>query len=228
MFSPAIVIGFLGLSQLPSSVAQPVNASGFIIKHIASDYFPNAKGDLSAFDVHAKFVGYDGTTQSWLTTLNPASENSDEAKARMMTAAAYAKPFDDNDQDMTKDVNSLLAAIAGNSSALLQKRSTFQVSDDHTINWATCTNSLSCNSGATCEFTIDIANDPRSLCQPQSGENCCISWSTYTVNADFFQTTWNTCNNLVTTGQQTDASCEGYGSDQGGDVCLSDRATGCT
>ena len=232
MFSlPAIIAGLLlGLAQIPSGVAQPFNASNFIIKHTASDYFPNAKGDLSPFDVHAQFVGYDGTTQSWLTGLDPASGNSDKEKAQMMTEAAYAKPFDPNDPDMTEDVNSLLATIAGNSTALQRRdSSTFSVAAAHAVKWSTCAGVLSCLSGTTCTFSLDVGKAPRSQCQSQGGVNCCISWSNYNIRAGFFSATWTTCNDEVTAQKRSTASCEGYGSSgQGGDVCLSNRATGCT
>ncbi len=55
MFSPAIIAGLvLGLSQIPSGVAQPTNASGLIVTHVASDYFPNAKVRTSP--AHYTFV----------------------------------------------------------------------------------------------------------------------------------------------------------------------------
>ena len=231
MFSTAIVTGLLlSLLQVPSVVAQPVNASSFIVKHTASDYFPNAKGDLSPFDVHAQFVGYSASTQSWLTGLNPASGNSDNDKAKMMTEVAYAKPFDDNDPDMTEDVNSLLAAIAGNSTALQRRQaSTFQVATSHAVKWATCAGVYKCVTGTTCSFDLAVGKAPRSQCQSQGGSNCCISWSTYKVRVGFFSSTWTTCNDEVTAQGKSQASCEGYGSSaQGGDVCLSNRASGCT
>ncbi|KAL9133577.1 MAG: hypothetical protein Q9175_005245, partial [Cornicularia normoerica] len=146
MFSPTIIAGLLlGLSQIPSGIAQPVNTSNVVITHVASDYFPNAKSDLSPFDVDVRFVGYNAKTQSWLTGLDPASGSSDEEKAMMITAAAYAKPFDANDPDMTEDVNSLLAAINGNATAV-QKRdgSSFQVATAHAVKWATCAGVFSC------------------------------------------------------------------------------------
>ena len=229
MFSTAIITGvLLGFLQVPSVVAQPVNASNFIVKHIASDYFPHAKGDLSPFDVHAQFVGYSAMTQSWLAGLNPASGNSDKDKAKMMTECAYAKPFDDNDPDMTGDLNSLLAAIAGNSIALQRRQaSAFQVSASHAVQWGTCAAFFSCISGTTCIFDLAIGTAPRSQCVAQGGSNCCISWSTYNVVAGFFSTTWITCNNEVT--ELSTASCQGFGGEaQGGDVCLSNRAKGCT
>lgn len=231
MFSTAIITGLLlGLLQVPSVVAQPVNASNFIVKHTASDYFPNAKGDLSPFDVHAQFVGYSASTQSWLNGLNPASSNTDKDKAKMMTEVAYGKPFDDNDPDMTGDVNSLLAAIAG-SSTVLQRRqaSSFQVDTSHAVTWAPCANVYNCLTGMSCSFDLAVGKAPRSQCVKQGDSNCCISWSTYNVRVDFFASTWTTCNDEVTAQRLSQASCQGYGSSaQGGDVCLSNRATGCT
>lgn len=231
MFSSTIIAGLLlGLSQIPSGVAQPVNSSDFIITHVATDYFPNAKSDLSRFDVDVRFVGYNPSTQSWLTGLDPASGNSDEEKAMMMTAAAYAKPFDANDPDMNEDVNSLLAAINGTATAV-QKRdgSSFQVATAHAVKWATCAGVLSCLSGTTCTFSIAVGQAPRSQCVAQGTSTCCISWSDYNVRAGFFSITWTTCNSEVNAQKRSLASCEGYGSSaQGGDVCLSNRANGCT
>ena len=236
MFSSVIVVILLALFQIHTCGAQPVNASNFIIKHIASDYFPHAKGDLSAFDVHTRFLGYNDTTQSWLTGLNPASGNSDEEKAKMMTEAAYAKPFDDNDQDMTEDVDSLLAAVAGMSSAAPQKRhddgSQFLTSYRHAVHWPSCADALSCMSGVTCHFDLDIDSKPRNQCQKVNKHKCCVGWSTYFTERDLFSTTWNKCDELIRTEQLTHASCKGYGSfDLGnrnhGSVCFSDRATRC-
>ena len=231
MFSPAIVASLLlGLSQIPNSFAQPVNASSFIITHVASSYFPNAKSDLSAFDVDVQFVGFNATTQSWLTGLDPASGSTDEEKAMLITAAAYAKPFDANDPDMTEDVNALLAAIDGKTTAV-QKRdgSAFKTASAHAVAWSACGAFFSCLSGTTCTFSLDVGKAPRSQCQAQGSSACCISWSNYNVRAGFFSTTWTTCNAEVTAQGQSSASCEGYGSSaQGGDVCLSNRATGCT
>ena len=231
MFSPTIITGLLlGISQIPSGIAQPVDNSSVIVSLTALDYFPHAKGDLSQFDVSVRYVGYDATTQSWLTGLNPASGTSDEEKAVLMTEAAYAKPFNESDPDMTEDVKYLLAAVAGNLTALEKRQqTTFRTAAAHAVNWATCASVLSCLSGATCGFSLETNKAPRSHCQVQGGSSCCISWSTYNVRAAFFSTTWTTCNNEVDAQGLKSASCEGYGStSQGGDVCLSNRASGCT
>ncbi len=149
----------------------------------------------------------------------------------MITAAAYAKPFDTNDPDMTEDVNSLLAAINGNVT-VVQKRqagSHFKIAAAHAVAWQTCSHLFACLSGDTCSFSVAIGQAPRSQCQAQGTSTCCISWSNYNVRAGFFSTTWTTCNDEVTAQKRSLASCEGYGSSaQGGDVCLSNRANGCT
>jgi hypothetical protein len=243
MFTSTIITSlFLGLSNLPSINALPATdatQNGFIINHVASDYFPHSKGDLSAFNVDVRYVGYESATQDWLTALNPHSGASDEAKARMLTEAAYAKPYADDDDDMANDVQALLAHISGNTTAIntassgtsgkLAKRSSFATSAAHAVVWEACKGFFACISGETCSFNQDIGKAPRSHCESHGGSNCCISWSNYNVRAGFFATTWTTCNEEVKAEGKTSASCEGYGSsDQGGDVCLSNRASGCT
>lgn len=241
MFSSAIIATFLiGLSQVPSGIAQNVDASdttqpvdpgNFIITHNVSDYFPHAKSDMTPFDIDVQFMGYNATTQSWLTGLDPSSGTSDEKKAQMITAAAFAKPFDPNDPDMADDVNAILAAINGDASALQKRQagSTFIVAAAHAVAWSACSKFFACVSGETCNFSIDINKAPRSQCKAQGGSNCCISWSNYKVRAGFFHSTWTTCNDEVDAQKKNKASCEGHGgSAQGGDVCLSNRASGCT
>ncbi|KAJ5496791.1 hypothetical protein N7463_008778 [Penicillium fimorum] len=64
----------LGLSHLTTSIALPSTSTpstSFLINHVASDYFPNSKTDLSVFDVDVRYVDYSPVTESWLTTLNP-------------------------------------------------------------------------------------------------------------------------------------------------------------
>ena len=234
MLSSTIISGLLlGLYQIHSGVAQPVEANSFIVSHAASDHFPNAKGDMSPFDVDVRYTGYSAATQSWLTSLDPATGTNDEEKAKMITAAAYAKPFDANDPDMAADLNAMMATIAGNATTTgLHKRDgpSYDVSTAHAIKWGACAAFFGCISGTYCTFSIDVGQAPRSDCQEQGGSNCCISWSNYNVRAGFFSATWTNCNNEVTLQQRDTASCEGYGGSaaNGGDVCLSNRANGCT
>ncbi|KAJ9493168.1 hypothetical protein VN97_g57 [Penicillium thymicola] len=225
----------LGLSQLATGSALPpssIPATAFIVNHVAADYFPDSKADLSAFDVDVRFVGYSTTTEAWLSSLDPHSASSDEEKARMLTEAAYAKKYDENDPDMAGDVESLLAQVAGNVTVAnkgLEKRSSFKTSAAHAVLWSVCGSVFSCISGTTCTFDQQIGRAPRSHCEQQGGASCCVSWSTYNVRAGFFSTTWTACNQEVQAEQKRSASCEGYGTgDQGGDVCLSNRASGCT
>jgi hypothetical protein len=233
MLTPTILTFlFLALSHLTTSAALPSPvSSNFIITHTASDYFPHSKSDLTAFDVDVRYVNYPPATESWLTSLNPHTATTDSAKARMLTEAAYAKAYDDSDADMASDVALLLARVAGNVTETqgIAKRSTFSTSAAHAVLWSACGTFFSCISGTTCTFDQQIGKAPRSHCEQQGGSNCYISWSTYNVRVGFFSTTWTACNNEVQAEGKTSASCEGYGSgDQGGDVCLSNRASGCT
>lgn len=230
MFSSAIITSLvLGLSQIHGGVAKPVNASSVTITLAASDHFPHAKADLSPFDIDAKYIGYNATTLSWLASLNPASGTSDEEKARIMTEAAYAKPFDANDPDMAADVNSLLDNISGKSTALGKRDLGVQVSSSNEVPWSLCSQYLSCASGVSCGFYLDTTREPRSQCSSQGGSNCCISWSRYDISPGFFPTTWNDCNDEVLSRSLGSASCKNFGqTSQNGDICLSNRATHCS
>lgn len=231
MIVSAIIAGLLlGLSQAPIVVALPADANSVVVTHVASDYFPNAKSDLTPFNVDARYVGYSPETQSWLTKIDPSTGKTDEEKAILIIEAAYAHAFDPLNPDMAADLAALLAAVDGNAPpSTIQRRSSFQVSAAHAIKWASCAGVFSCLSGTTCTFSLDIGKAPRSHCENQGGSNCCISWSNYNIRAGFFSTTWTTCNSEVQAEHKSDASCEGYGTnDQGGDVCLSNRANGCT
>ncbi|OQD96109.1 hypothetical protein PENSOL_c017G03280 [Penicillium solitum] len=216
MLSTTIITSLiLGLSQLTSVSALPSTSTastGFIINHVVADYFPDSKADLRAFDVDVRFAGYSAATEAW--------------------TPAYAKKYDENDPDMADDVASLLARVAGNVTVAnkgIEKRSSFKTSAAHAVLWSACGTVFSCISGTTCTFDQQIGKAPRSHCEQQGGASCCVSWSTYTVRAGFFSSTWTACNQEVQAEQKRSASCEGYGTgDQGGDVCLSNRASGCT
>ncbi|KAJ6078942.1 hypothetical protein N7467_008695 [Penicillium canescens] len=218
MFTSTIITSLiLGLTQLPSSYALPSNRSNQKGLHNQ----PRRIGLLPARTERPKRLRRG--------PLNPHGGASDEDKARMLTEAAYTKKYDDNDVDMSNDVQALLAHVAGNSTSAIEKRSSFVTSAAHAVIWEPCKGFFACIAGETCTFDQDIGKAPRSHCESHGGSNCCISWSTYNVRAGFFATTWTTCNEEVKAEGKTSASCEGYGSsDQGGDVCLSNRASGCT
>ncbi|KAJ5604184.1 hypothetical protein N7537_007140 [Penicillium hordei] len=228
-----VVTGLLGLACLSTTLASPIvstNPTNIIVTHRASDLFPNFKGDLSHFDVDVEYVDYPAETRSWLAALDPSMANTDDEKAVFLTEAAYAKKFDTNDPDMVEDVHDILVALGGNSTAIEKRNgSRFTLSGRHSINWSACAGLLSCASGTTCRFKLDVGKAPRSHCESHGGSNCCISWSTYHVRAFFFSTTWTSCNSEVVAEDKSSASCQGHGSSaQGGDVCLSNRANGCT
>lgn len=231
MIISAITAGLiLGLSQAVIVAALPADANNVVVTHVASDYFPNAKGDLTPFNVNVRYVGYSPETQSWLASIDPSFGKTDEEIAILLIEAAYARAFDPLNPDMAADLAALLAAIAGDAPpSTIERRSSFQVSAAHAVKWASCAGVFSCLSGTTCTFNLDIGKAPRSHCENRGGSNCCISWSTYNIRAGLFSTTWTARNSEVQAEHKSDASCEGYGtSDQGGDVCLSNRANGCT
>lgn len=226
LFRKTILAALLSMT----ATAQPTTGSSFVVEHYANDLFPHSKGNLSAWDVSVEFIGYNSSMQSWLTSIDPTVGESDEQKAELLLGAAYARPFDQTDMDMVSDRESILAIVDGNMSLLKrQQQTTFRTAAAHAVIWSTCSGAMSCIAGVTCGLSIDIGKAPRSKCQSQGGQNCCVSWSTYNVRAGFFQRTWTNCNEEVKDEGLTRASCEGYGSDsQGGDCCLSNRGTGCT
>jgi len=237
MFSVSSKTAFLffSLCGLSAVAAQPVDDSAlstspFTVFHNAGDFFPHAKGNMSAYDLGVEFSGYNSSMKSWLTSIDPAVGATDEQKAEMLLSVAYAKPFDQTDEDMTNDRDELLATVAGNTTALAKRAEvTYRTASTHAVVWSVCSGAMSCIAGYSCTFNTDIGKAPRSKCQAQGGQNCCVSWSSYTVKVGFFQRTWTNCNSEVTDEGMTKASCEGHGSSsQGGDVCLSNRATGCT
>ncbi|KAJ7676742.1 hypothetical protein DFH06DRAFT_1428467 [Mycena polygramma] len=216
----AVIIGLASArialaSPSPALTHVPVNEfatdGGIVVSHKAADYFPHAVGDLRAWDISTRFTGYNSTMESWLTSIDPHSAATDEDKAIALTSVAFAKPYDPTDVDMARDVQALKIFSTRNP-----------------VRWSVCAAFFSCISGTTCTLAIQIGSAPRSQCQSQGGQNCCISWSTYNVRAGFFSTTWTSCNQEVTDDGYTSASCEGRSTSQGGDVCLSNRATGCT
>jgi hypothetical protein len=231
----AVILGLASVkiafaSPSPAPVNEFATDGGIVITHKAADYFPHVVGDLSPWDISTRFTGYNSTMESWLTSLDPHSGATDEDKAKTLMSVAFAKPFDPSDKDMVDDMQALLDTVAGRttSRAVAERDSQFVVSASHVVLWHACAAFFSCVSGTTCSFNLQIGQAPRSQCQSQGGQNCCISWSTYNVQAGFFSTTWTTCNQEVSDDGDSSASCEGKSSTQGGDVCLSNRATGCT
>ena len=235
----ALLLTFVGIAAA-APAALPNNDlslnNGFIVSHTATDYFPLATGDISRWDVAVHFTGYNSSMKSWLTSLDPSTGVTDEDKAKLLLSVAYAKPFDYSDESMVEDKEALLRDVAGETvgnlgkrTDILEKRSSqFIVSTSHIVLWHACAAFFSCVSGTTCTFSIQVGKAPRSQCQSQGGQNCCISWSTYNVQAGFFSRTWTNCNTDVVDSGKSSASCEGKGDNTGGDVCLSNRATGCT
>ncbi|CEL03046.1 hypothetical protein ASPCAL04204 [Aspergillus calidoustus] len=88
---PELAIGaaMTDIDLAPAPAAdQDLAASSFIVSLTAADYFPNAKGDLSPFDINTYFTNYNADTRSWLSALGSHTGDTDEDKARLLTEAA--------------------------------------------------------------------------------------------------------------------------------------------
>ncbi|OQE32148.1 hypothetical protein PENSTE_c001G04450 [Penicillium steckii] len=155
----------LSISRTSSSAILPstTDPSAFTIYLKASDYFPHSKTDLSSFDIEVYFSNFDPETKLWLTSLDPQTGTTDEAKARILTEISYAKKFDENDQDMIEDVQSILAAVTGNlttttsipsASPSRDADSAYFVVDTrrHVVNWEGCTPFYQCVTGTLVEL----------------------------------------------------------------------------
>lgn len=230
-----LVLGLTGaaVAGLPSAEEMFPSTGGVILHHNAIDYFPHALSDISKWDLAVHYTGYGAEKEAWLQSLDPSTGADDREKAAILVAATYAKEFSEHDEDMVADRDALILAIKGQSVApaksLLDKRFTqYIVSHSHVVVWHACKAFFACVSGTTCQFTIDVGKAPRSKCQEQGGQSCCISWSTYKVQAGFFSRTWTNCDADVNNEHTDSASCEGKSDSTGGDVCLSNRADGCT
>lgn len=232
----ATVLGLVAAVKAIPTAEEPSPFStdrGILVNHVVADYFPHAIGDLSHWDVSARYSGYNASTEAWLSSLDPTTVDTDEEKAKILIAAAYAKPFDEGDADMANDLDGIIGTIAGETSKEIAERaekrdSHFIISHAHVVVWHACAAFFSCVSGTSCQFSIDVGKAPRSHCENQGGQNCYISWSTYKVQAGFFSRTWTNCNAEVNNEHDNSASCEGKGDNTGGDVCLSNRASGCS
>lgn len=228
----SLILGLAGLATaMPSAEEMFPSTGGVIIEHIASNYFPHAKADVSAFDVSTHFTGYNSSMEQWLESVDPSTGANDREKAAILVSVAYARNFTETNEDMVADRDMLLAAIAGTPvprSTLEQRDAHYIISHAHVVAWHACKAFFSCVSGTSCKFDIKVNKAPRSKCQEQGGSNCCISWSTYSVQAGFFSRTWTNCNAEVNSKTGDNVSCEGKGDNTGGDVCLSNRGSGCT
>jgi hypothetical protein len=123
--------------------------------------------------VDVRYVGYTPATESWLTALNPHGGASDEDKARMLTY--FAKKYDDNDVDMSNEVQALLAHVAGNSTSAIEKWSSFVTSAAHAVIGKRARVSLLV-SPARLALSIRILERRRAgHCELQGRSNCCIS-----------------------------------------------------
>jgi hypothetical protein len=119
-----------------------------------------------------------------------------------------------------EDFNRLFALVNPGVHSDLVQRQQFTWAADYAINLVSCSAFLSCISGTTCGFDLTVDSVPRSRCESQ-GVHVVVDV------LDFFEYAWITC--YYSRSGDID-SCEGHdeGSCQGGDVCFSNGANGCT
>jgi hypothetical protein len=239
---------FVVLAVLSSAILAPAAITGnkFVkythdergtpMAHVIIDMatlFPGTAGDLSGFNVDVGYTNYNATL---FDKIAHDLADADAAPAIKVAAAVSVlhgtehRPGVSAQQD--EDHYRLLSLVDPVAYTMAlgahQPRSAYvQWATSHAISLVTCAGFLSCVSGTTCSFYVTINKAPRSRCESQGGQNCCLSWSTYNVKAGFFQATWTACYDSRPGDTE---SCEGHDNDsgEGGDVCYSNRATGCT
>ncbi|KAK6844163.1 hypothetical protein PG995_014273 [Apiospora arundinis] len=195
----------------------------------ADKVFADTPANLTGFSIDTGYTNYNETFFHKLAEDLSTRNGTLETKVGAVVSALYGKEYTDSEADMHEDYDRLLQmAHPASAQALISRNNPFYTwSKGHLIKLTTCAGFLSCISGTTCTFYVTINKAPRSRCENQGGQNCCMSWANYQVRAGFFQATWTSC---YRSRPDDNESCEGHdnGSGNGGDVCFSNRATGCT
>jgi hypothetical protein len=195
----------------------------------ASKMFPGAAADLSGFSLDVGYTNYNVTLFDKLAHDLENAHSTPAIKVAAVVSALYGQEYRTGFSAEHDEDHHRLSVMANPSAhgSLAERQSYVAWASGHAINLVTCAGFLSCISGTTCNFYVTINQAPRSRCENQGGQNCCLSWANYDVKAGFFKATWTTCYNSRPS--DTD-SCEGYdnGGGNNGDVCYSNRSTGCT
>jgi hypothetical protein len=196
----------------------------------ASDLFSNVPHPLSGFDINVGYTNYNKTLfQKVADDLAAHEKSSLLDKVATVLSVLYNKEYRHGiDPHMDEDYDRLSSTVRPENYSIGMRANPYITwATNHVIKLTTCAAFLSCISGTNCSFFVTINQAPRSRCESQGGQNCCMSWANYDVKAGFFKATWTTCYNSRPNDTE---SCEGYdnGSGNGGDVCFSDRASGCT
>jgi hypothetical protein len=189
--------------------------------------FPSSLADLSGFNLDVGYTNYNTTLFQQVADDFGNTAASPDTKVVAAVSVLHGKEYRKGvDAYQDEDFNRLSALVNPGVYSDLIQRQHFTWATDYAINLVSCSAFLSCISGTTCGFDLTVDSAPRSRCESQGEQNCCISWSTYDVKADFFEYAWITC--YYSRPGDVD-SCEGHddGSGQGGDVCFSNRANGC-
>ncbi|KAI0555773.1 hypothetical protein F4679DRAFT_577897 [Xylaria curta] len=194
----------------------------------APKVFPDSPANLTGFNIEAGYTNYNETFfHNMANDLSPAAPL--ETRVGAVVGALYGKEYVESEPDMAEDFHRLFQmAHPVTAMDLIPSRNAYWTwSKNNAVSLAVCAGFMSCISGYTCNFYVTINQAPRSRCEVQGGQNCCMTWANYNVKAGFFSITWAQCYNSR---PDDNESCEGHdnGSGNGGDVCFSNRADGCT
>jgi hypothetical protein len=235
MFAP-IVLAAVSAASFTSAATTGNNfvkythdERGTPMAHVTIDVakmFPGAAADLSGFNLDVGYTNYNVTLFDKIAHDLANAHASPATRIAAVVSTLYGKEYRAGvSADYDEDHHRLTVMASSAEHGDLGERDAYAVwSGSNAINLSTCGNYLGCISGATCPFYVAPSQAPRSRCENQSGQNCCLSWANYNVQAFFFAQAWNLCNNGLSN------SCEAHdnGAGGGGDVCFSNRATGCT
>ncbi|KAI1768965.1 hypothetical protein GGR53DRAFT_318119 [Hypoxylon sp. FL1150] len=234
-FIASIALAVLGATSAAVAesdfVTFTADERGEPMAHVTIDVaklFPGTPANLSGFSIDAGYTNYNESFFHKVAD-DLAANSTIEAKVSAVVGALHGQEYLESNSDMLENYNRLLQMAHPGSAAALMARDNAYITwaKSHAIALGTCAGFLSCVSGSSCNFYVTINKAPRSRCENQGGQNCCMSWANYDVKAGFFKATWTTCYNSAPDNTE---SCEGHdnGSGNGGDVCFSNRATGCT
>lgn len=234
-----LAISLLGVAASASAAATGNDFVSFIsdergtpMAHVAvsmAKLFPTAAiANLTGFDLDVGYTNYNTTLFQKIANDLGNTKGTLESKAGAVVSALYGKEFTfGDDSEMDEDYSRLATVAHPNFSLQARGFPYITWATSNAIKLTTCAGFFSCISGQSCQFYVTVKHAPRSRCESQGGENCCMSWANFDVQAGFFKATWTSCFNRRPHDKE---SCEGHDnhSGNGGNVCFSNRSKGCT
>lgn len=197
-----------------------------VVVHM-ENVFPGTSSDLAGFDLDVGYTNYNKTLFEKISSDLSNATSSYECKVAAIISALHGKEFEYGTHPEADEDYHRLSDIT-HPHALKSRNSPYWTwSDSYVISLPICDNYFNCITGVQCPFYVTIDKAPRSRCETQDGQNCCLSWSSYNVVASFFPTAWTTCYDLRSADNM---SCQAHDNDsgEGGDICFSSKNNNCT